>query len=141
MGRWSAVGDPWDSTPTEPECGTNSGYTHGCRCVDCKYAHGQANRENRQTTKAAQIRKRVARPVDAWLDQGRCRTIPLAHRQWFFSEDPGEAAQAKEICRTCPVRVQCLEYAIVARERYVWGGESERGRKRIRREREMGLTR
>jgi WhiB family redox-sensing transcriptional regulator len=43
---------------------------------------------------------------------------------------------AKEICDECDVRVACLEYALAMRERDgVWGGATERERRRIIRQR------
>ena len=40
------------------------------------------------------------------------------------------------MCRGCIVRSQCLEYALVHSEKFgIWGGMSERERRRIRRQR------
>ncbi len=42
----------------------------------------------------------------------------------FFAEKPEVVEQAKALCRTCPVRVQCLGGALRRREPWgVWGGE------------------
>jgi WhiB family transcriptional regulator, redox-sensing transcriptional regulator len=42
----------------------------------------------------------------------------------FFAEQPEAVEQAKGLCRTCPVRVQCLAGALRRREPWgVWGGE------------------
>lgn len=47
-------------------------------------------------------------------------------------------ALAKAVCDQCPVRRECLDYAILAGEQHgVWGGMSERARRRIRRRREL----
>ncbi len=47
-----------------------------------------------------------------------------------------EAEAAKAICAQCPVREACLEYALANRERDgVWGGATERERRRIIRQR------
>jgi hypothetical protein len=44
--------------------------------------------------------------------------------------------QAQKVCASCPVRVECLEYALTHRiEHGVWGGASERERRRILRRR------
>jgi len=44
--------------------------------------------------------------------------------------------EAKEVCAQCSVRVACLEYALTSREKAgVWGGATERERRRIIRQR------
>jgi WhiB family redox-sensing transcriptional regulator len=44
--------------------------------------------------------------------------------------------RAKAICATCPVREACLEFALTNREHDgVWGGATERERRRIVRQR------
>ena len=41
-------------------------------------------------------------------------------------------ARAKEICRTCPVRQPCLDYAVEIREPHgIWGGLNELERKAV----------
>ena len=58
----------------------------------------------------------------------------------FFPERGASTREAKEVCRACVVREECLEYAIVNGEKFgIWGGMSERERRRVRRVR--GLTR
>ena len=48
--------------------------------------------------------------------------------------------QAKELCATCPVRIECLEYAVRTRESHgIWGGLNEPERRILIRERERGL--
>jgi WhiB family redox-sensing transcriptional regulator len=47
--------------------------------------------------------------------------------------------QAKAICARCPVRIECLEYAIRIREPHgIWGGLNELERRILLRERERG---
>ncbi len=49
-----------------------------------------------------------------------CRTDP----ELWFADTPADVELAKELCRTCPVRAQCLSSAIDRREPWgVWGGE------------------
>jgi len=51
----------------------------------------------------------------------------------FFPEKGGSVREAKAVCTGCPVRVQCLEYALAHDERFgVWGGTSERERRRLK---------
>ena len=50
----------------------------------------------------------------------------------FFPEEGESTAPAKRICAQCPVRTQCLEYALAKREPYgVFGGLSEGERTRL----------
>jgi WhiB family redox-sensing transcriptional regulator len=62
----------------------------------------------------------------AWQDQAACRDTD--NPDLFFAEHPGankSTYEAKKICRECPVRIDCLEYAITNNERYgIWGGVS-----------------
>ena len=44
-----------------------------------------------------------------------------------------EIEAAKSLCQTCPVREQCLEFAMVAnQEAGIWGGMSEEERRKMR---------
>jgi WhiB family redox-sensing transcriptional regulator len=48
--------------------------------------------------------------------------------------------RAKSICAICPVRVECLEYALRIREPHgIWGGLNELERRRMVREQERRL--
>ena len=65
-----------------------------------------------------------------WQDRALCaQTDPEA----FFPEKGGSTREAKRICTTCPVRAECLEYALANDERFgIWGGLSERERRRLK---------
>ena len=53
----------------------------------------------------------------------------------FFPEKGGSTREAKRVCRSCEVRAECLEFALENDERFgIWGGLSERERRRIKRE-------
>lgn len=67
----------------------------------------------------------------AWQADALCaQTDPEA----FFPEKGGSTRDAKKICTTCEVRAQCLEYALQNDERFgIWGGLSERERRKLRR--------
>jgi len=66
-----------------------------------------------------------------WQDRALCaETDPEA----FFPEKGGSTREAKRICSGCEVRAQCLEYALAHDERFgIWGGLSERERRRLKR--------
>jgi WhiB family redox-sensing transcriptional regulator len=52
----------------------------------------------------------------------------------FFPERGASAREAKEVCRGCVVREDCLRHALSNGERFgIWGGLSERERRRMRR--------
>jgi len=54
----------------------------------------------------------------------------------FFPECGASTREAKEVCRGCVVRDECLEYALENGEKFgIWGGMSERERRRLRRAR------
>ncbi|HLI15783.1 MAG TPA: WhiB family transcriptional regulator [Acidimicrobiales bacterium] len=68
-----------------------------------------------------------------WRQRAACRGISP---DVFYPSCDEEAAEAKAICALCPVRQPCLEYAISERERDgVWGGLTERERRRLIRQR------
>lgn len=51
----------------------------------------------------------------------------------FFPERGASTREAKAVCRRCVVRTECLEYALNNAEKFgIWGGLSERERRRIR---------
>lgn len=66
----------------------------------------------------------------SWVERALCReTDPEA----FFPEQGGAAAPAKRVCAVCLVRAECLTYALDNDERFgVWGGLSERERRRLK---------
>ncbi|MEY4130775.1 MAG: hypothetical protein RLZZ31_899 [Actinomycetota bacterium] len=71
-------------------------------------------------------------PTD-WMSHGNCRHEPPST---FFPSDGVGVENAKKICATCPVIEECLSYALDNRiDHGVWGGTSERQRRRILRSR------
>ncbi|MCL4445798.1 MAG: WhiB family transcriptional regulator [Actinobacteria bacterium] len=70
-----------------------------------------------------------------WMEDGKCREVAPAV---FFPSDGLGVQKAQRICATCPVSKECLEYALVNRiDHGVWGGCSERERRRIIRRRRL----
>jgi WhiB family redox-sensing transcriptional regulator len=73
-----------------------------------------------------------------WMDRGRCRDLPPST---FFPSDGVGVEVARRICADCPVKGPCLEYALENRvDHGVWGGTSERERRRIMRQRRRATT-
>jgi WhiB family redox-sensing transcriptional regulator len=79
-----------------------------------------------------------AQPIDAsdstgWQDFANCRGVDP---NFFFPERGGSVSEAREVCKGCVVREDCLEYAMKNGEKYgVWGGLSEKERRLLRRQR------
>lgn len=68
-----------------------------------------------------------------WRYRGACRGLDP---DIFYPVSDEEAGPAKDVCASCTVRQQCLEFALANREREgVWGGATERERRRILRQR------
>jgi WhiB family transcriptional regulator, redox-sensing transcriptional regulator len=76
-------------------------------------------------------------PSREWIEKAECRK-PEHDTNTFFPERGSNTIPAKRICYDCPVRAECAEYAIALSERIgVWGGLSERDRRKIRRIRSL----
>jgi WhiB family redox-sensing transcriptional regulator len=70
-----------------------------------------------------------------WQDFANCLGVDP---DLFFPERGASTREAKEVCRGCVVREDCLEYALANGEKFgIWGGMSERERRRIRRQRAL----
>ena len=64
---------------------------------------------------------------------GACRGLDASI---FYPDTEDEADVAKAVCAECGVRAACLEYALARREKVgVWGGATERERRRLLRQR------
>jgi WhiB family redox-sensing transcriptional regulator len=71
----------------------------------------------------------------AWQDEANCLGVDP---DLFFPERGASTREAKEVCRGCVVRDECLEFALANGEKFgIWGGMSERERRRIRRQRAL----
>lgn len=69
----------------------------------------------------------------SWRQKGSCRGLDPAV---FYPASDDDAEPAKAVCAGCPVRQLCLEYALANRERDgIWGGATERERRRMLRQR------
>lgn len=65
-------------------------------------------------------------------DGVECAQVP----DIFFPEEKGDheyfmlqVKTAKAICSECPLKIQCLDYAVSARMQGIWGGTTEAERK------------
>ena len=75
----------------------------------------------------------------SWERHAACRGLEI---DIFYPGDDEEAVDAKAICSVCQVRDQCLEHALAVREKEgVWGGLTERERRRVIRQRRRAAQR
>jgi len=95
----------------------------------------------RATPRRSSVAVAVSRPnwdedID-WQTEAACRG---ADANLFFSpthqetkeEKHAREAQAKSVCASCPVREQCLSFALATREPHgIWGGLNEIERKQV----------
>ena len=69
-----------------------------------------------------------------WRDEAACVGLDT---NIFFPVTDADAHHAKAVCASCPVREECLEWAIATRQSDgVWGGLTEDERRRLRRRRQ-----
>ena len=69
-----------------------------------------------------------------WRARAACRNSDV---ELFFPASEEGAGPAKAVCATCPVRHDCLEWALATRQHEgVWGGLTEAERRRLRRRRQ-----
>lgn len=81
----------------------------------------------------------LSEPV--WRASARCRRD---NASYFFApphferkpEKDAREGVARALCRACPVRQECLEYALAVQETHgIWGGLNELERRRLQRKR------
>ncbi len=93
-----------------------------------------ANR-NSDVSAAAKIAVAIENGSEDWMAYGKCRDV---HPSVFFPSDGAGVEIARKLCKDCPVKSPCLELALVEHiDHGVWGGASERERRRIMRQRRL----
>ena len=142
-------------------CGLPSSYwTGGCRCDLCRQAAADYQREQRakrstgeylcseceapfateQSTKGhlTYVHHGIGYVIRPSRDQSwRTESACAGKDPTIFFPDVGEPAiEARQICEPCPVRVECLDFAVSTGEvDGVWGGLSPKERRSLRRRR------
>ena len=80
------------------------------------------------------ITTKLLQPVE-WQAKARCSEVDP---EICFPERGGSSKAARAVCNKCDVRSQCLEYALNNKEQFgIWGGTSERERRKLRKDRAM----
>jgi WhiB family redox-sensing transcriptional regulator len=67
---------------------------------------------------------------EKWMESAVCAS---SDPEEWFPEKGVSARRAKNICATCPVIDDCLQFALKNGETGIWGGTSSRERRRLMR--------
>lgn len=72
----------------------------------------------------------VAYFTEPWRKEALCIDQPAS---FFFPESSQSNLPAKRICEMCPVRLECLDYAVTTFQEFgIWGGTVGKERSQIR---------
>jgi WhiB family redox-sensing transcriptional regulator len=76
-----------------------------------------------------QQKKDSEKEAERWMKKAKCKNL---NPSVFFPSDGAGVEIARRICKDCQVKIDCLEYALENHiDHGVWGGTSERERRRI----------
>ncbi len=77
-----------------------------------------------------EMRQLVGEYKDSWWSDAACKGLDS---DLFFPERGHTSRKAKQVCSGCPVRAECLAYALELNERFgTWGNKTDRERWKIR---------
>lgn len=73
-----------------------------------------------------------------WMDSAACAGMDPER----FFPDSGNDAEVKRVCMSCPVRAECLDYALSLPFQVwgIWAGVTERPRRAMRHQRMRGAA-
>jgi len=112
-------------------------------CEHCGHSFLQKSTVQRFCTVECRNAHNGGRPVDdnpdrGWMAAANCQGVDP---DLFYPKRGEPSAEAKRVCAGCLVREVCLEHALATGEHHgIWGGVSERERRRLRRGRRIGVT-
>jgi len=80
----------------------------------------------------ASLREIMSKAEGGWMRDANCRDMDI--NLWFPTVGKMPDPFVIEVCNTCSVQTECLDYAIVnVIDDGIWGGRTSNQRKRIRR--------
>lgn len=116
-------GHPWTEANT---------YTQPDGKRTCRRCASERRAELRAAERpAADLAPPVSRPP-AWMEQALCAQVDP---DLWFPDKGAAATQARKICGRCPVRQECLDYALSGADTWggmsngIWGGLTARQRR------------
>ena len=115
-------------------CGTRAAYVRGCRCPACCTANGTYHR-GRNIGQPKLVGVETLHPVNPpgpWINDAACRGL---ESDLFFPDKQVRVAnEIRTVCNSCPVRWQCLDWAL---DNHIkdgwWGGKSPTERRKLKR--------
>lgn len=141
--RWATeVSDRHEIRRLAPRCTIRERFTtlRDRSCAESAGSvHGDARRRIivRVNIAAYEQPLRFERPP--WMTHAACKGMDP---DLFFPAQGGPVGPARDVCRDCPVRAECLDYSLEPHglasqgEKFgIWGGVTERERRRLRRQR------
>ena len=79
--------------------------------------------------------------ITEWREKGKCwgKTTSPSSDYWYAEDDDDDKQRknkiAKSYCEACPVKKECLQFALDNKEEYgIWGGMTTRERKAYERQ-------
>ncbi len=121
--------------------GAISTYMAGCSCEPCRAVAARRRAEHRAAARTAEEKAMndERRPIDTWSLEAACRNAPtdvwfpaVAFKRTGRPNTP-IPPRAAAICDRCPVKPECLDYALRHNVDGIWGGTNEQGRFNLRR--------
>lgn len=97
-----------------------------------QFEEAPTGRERGSQEEPALAKLTEATVITEWMGAAACKGMDTS---LFFPETSNskQAVETKNVCRGCPVREECLNYAILNKEkRGIWGGTSGIDRRKIR---------
>jgi len=68
----------------------------------------------------------------SWRNEAACRDVVTADYDPFFADTTDGQLEAIAICATCPVRDDCLTFAVRTGQQYgIWGGQPQQMVRRL----------
>lgn len=75
---------------------------------------------------------RAAIPAPRWIARAACGGMATANHDPFYSSSARTERKALEICEGCPVRAECLRFAVDQGEWHgTWGGKTQEQLRRL----------
>lgn len=130
--RWHTHGDPQPDVPItrrKPSAAVES------LCDDCGYVASSLRALAAHRSQAHRAEQEdfvgLGEPSDGWQAKAACADLDT---DLFFVGPLEQPTAAKKVCTGCPVRTDCLTYALRTHQDYgVWGGLTPDERKSLRR--------